>query len=221
MAKIVRLTESELNRLVKKIVSEQVSAPTGQHWSGGYGPGLGQDKVKKVASTVTLDGSLFANGVDKTDTSSQAFQKGVQAIKSAPIDDLTVTVIGGASAVGTKQGYNNEDLARRRAENFVKAIKPSFPGINFVVKTKVGTATTAGDQANAEQFVKLVFTTTTTSVTMAKAIDHTAVNMNIAAEKLKQIPKPPQNPKKIRVCYDIPEFMYNIIAPAYKQYEVK
>jgi hypothetical protein len=225
MSKVIRLTESDLNKLVKRIVSEQIDKPT---WVGGTenkrGPGPAGGGTRKVARTVTLDGSLFKNGIDKIDTGSQAFSTGVNAIKAAADANkgLTVTVIGGASAVGSKEGYNNEDLAKRRSQNFINAVKGNVPGVNFITKTKVGVATVKNSpEANAEQFVKLVFTAQADVPYISQAIDHTAVQLQIAADKLKKQPTPPPNPRKIRVCYELPEFLYATMSGIWKQYEVK
>lgn len=229
MSKVIRLTESDLNKLIKRIVSEQqdknIFKPT---WVGGTegnrGPGPGGMGMRKVAKTVKLDGSLFKNGVDKIDMNSQAFSTGLNSIKAAASSNkgLTVTVIGGASSVGSKEGYNNEELAKRRAQNFINAVKGSVSGVNFVPQTKVGVSTVKDSpEANAEQFVKLVFTTEQDEMYMTQARDNTAVQLQIAAEKLKNQPLPKPSSKKIRVCYEIPEFLYLAMGGIYKRYEVK
>ena len=57
---------------------------------------------------------------------------------------------------------------------------------------------------------------------MTQAIDNTANRINFSAQKLKELPRDEKiKVKKIRVCYEIPEFLYNIMGIAYKQYEVK
>jgi hypothetical protein len=216
--RVTKLTESDLNRIVGKIVSEQIKTkvdplykPT---WVGGTeghrGPGPGGMDERTKSYTVTMDGSLFKNGEDKIDTNSSAFNKGMTAIQDSLLKSAlggtppSIQIIGGASAVGEKQGYDNKGLAQRRANNFYNIIKTKFPNVNFTVgQPVVGTATEKNSAAaNAEQFVKLVVSGSKTDLNTRQAIDHTAVNLNIGPNKIKQ-----QVPieKTYIVCFEFTE----------------
>jgi hypothetical protein len=105
---------------------------------------------------ILLDGSLFKLGVDKVDTGSEQFKKAVDALKS--IGTATVEIEGGASAVGSDRGYDNEALAQRRANNFIKAAREAGVKATMNSSFKVGKSTTANSpEANAEQYVKIKY----------------------------------------------------------------
>jgi hypothetical protein len=226
MTKIVRLTESDLNRLVKKVISEQQGE--GKFTGGGMGPG--GVKAKTSSYTVNMDGSLFQNGIDKIDTNSDAFNKGINAISNAISQTSisgggkpTIKIIGGASAVGQKQGYDNSSLAKRRSNNFYNIVKDRFPNVNFIMGNPiVGVATEKNSpQANSEQFVKLVVSGTKTNLSIKQAIDHTTAKINDAAHKAKQDPpKPIEYTTYVTVCYKVPVAYYNTILSPFKKWEV-
>jgi hypothetical protein len=202
MSKITRLTESDLTRLVRRVINEQPTTKFNPLYKPTYvggtegkrGPGPGDVKEKTKSYTVNMDGSLFKNGEDKIDTNSDAFNKGVNAITSAVMQSAiggnptSIQIIGGASAVGQSRGYNNKGLAQKRANNFYDIIKTRFPNVKFTVgQPVVGTATEKNsDAANAEQFVKLVVSGSKTDLNTRQAIDNTAVNLNIGPDKRKE-----------------------------------
>jgi hypothetical protein len=202
MKRIIKLTEQDLNRLVKRVIKEQ----QGQGPWFGRAPGPASLGIREVKRPIKMDGSLFANGIDTIDTNSQQFKQGVDAIKSALMKskNLEVDVQGGASAVGSNSGYDNKSLATRRSSNFIKAIKPIFPNVTFNVGTPiVGTATTKNSpEANAEQFVKLSFNTTDTDLSQIPAVDNTANAMIRINPNKKLTPKP--NESTITKCVKIP-----------------
>lgn len=246
MKRVVRLTEKDILNIVKKTIKEQTDPlnplnnpnyrktsvpgpvvpsnkkdeiPGGPRWAGG-GPGPG--KMTEVEKTLKLDGTLFENGIDKIDTNGAQFQKAVNAIKSASLSSLggikDVTVIGGASLVGKKQGYDNRALATRRAQNFITAIKSEFPDVNFKLgEPQVGTSEEKNSpQAKSEQFVKLVFTTK--KLSMGQAIDHTDVMITGGGQKIQ--PKVPVT-EYVKVCYYFPADIYNLVKDRLKKYQVK
>lgn len=172
------LNQTEKNRILemhkaldnKNVIQEQEQ----------YTPGMGgafdnrrqgqqaSSNVNNIINGVNMDSSLFLNGVDKIDKNSDVYQSGLQnlkeltkAINEKGLKDVAVTIQGGASAVGSAQGYDNQALAKRRANNFIAAIKQDL-GTNlpfsFNVSTAVGTATVKNSPAaNAEQFVKISY----------------------------------------------------------------
>jgi hypothetical protein len=129
-------------------------------------------------STTILDGSLFKLGKDQIDTSNPQFKKAVDLLK--PLGTPIITIQGGASAVGNDRGFDNMGLAKRRAENFVRALKAAGVDTSlYITKSGVGTATVPNSaEANAEQFVKIIYTKETRGQYIA-AIDNATVKKQI------------------------------------------
>lgn len=122
--------------------------------------------VKKQSIT-TMGTGLFKNGVDIIDITSNEFKNGLNSIKNLLNQTelpINLTIVGGASKVGADKGYDNEALAKRRANNFIKAVKESLPSdkfgrIKFSTSTEIGKATVKNSpEANKEQFVKILTT---------------------------------------------------------------
>lgn len=173
----IRLTESELTNVIRKIIQEQssVTKPISRFddfnaayqqiknnpYSGhSRGRGVVQSKgFKKIESK--MSGGLFANGVDTIDTNSTEFKQGVNAIRDAIKNESEITIEGGASKVGFKRGYNNEALAQRRANNFITAVKNMYPdlaNLKYNITYKVGESQELNsDAAKAEQYVKVIY----------------------------------------------------------------
>lgn len=132
-----------------------------------YTSGLNEDNIGTAytrqggykftpGSEIVLDGNLFKLGIDKVDTTSDQFKKAINALKS--IGAGTVEIEGGASAVGSDTGYDNEALALRRANNFIKAARQEGVTATMLAKSKVGKATVANSpEANSEQYVKIKY----------------------------------------------------------------
>jgi hypothetical protein len=221
MSKVIKLTETQIKNIIKDTIKEQ-------HGSGPWfndGPGPGKLKTRTVSKPVVIPGSLFPTGSDRVDINGDAYRKAVAAIMDAlnKTSDLSVKVVGGASAAGATLSYNTK-LAKNRSQNFVNMLSKQFPTIKFTVgEPVVGNATKVGStEALAQQNVTLYFTTTEQQQYVTQAIDNTANRINFSAQKLKELPRDEKiKVKKIRVCYEIPEFLYNIMGIAYKQYEVK
>ena len=108
-------------------------------------------------STTILDGSLFKLGKDTIDTNNPQFKKAVDLLK--PLGSPIIVIEGGASAVGSDKGFDNVALARRRAENFIKALKDAGVDTDlYQWKATVGKATVPNSkEADAEQFVKVIY----------------------------------------------------------------
>jgi len=217
MGRIIRLNESDLNKIVKKVISEQDNSIYKPTWVGGTeghrGPGPGGVDERTSSYTVNMDGSLFKNGEDTIDTNSQEFQKGLNAISDAAFKTSmsggkpTIQIIGGASAVGQKQGYDNMSLAKRRANNFYNIVKDKFPNVNFTIGQPVvggpNTSIKNSPEANAAQFVKLVISGSKTDLNTRQAIDHTAVNLNIGPNKKDK--DKISTEKRYIVCFELTE----------------
>jgi hypothetical protein len=132
-----------------------------------YAAGLNEDNIGTAytrqggynfvpGSEVVLDGTLFRLGVDKIDRESSQFKKAIEALKS--IGQATVEIEGGASAVGSDRGYDNDALALRRANNFIKAAREEGVTATMIPKSNVGVSTVANSkEANSEQYVKIKY----------------------------------------------------------------
>jgi hypothetical protein len=196
--RVLKLTEEQIKNILDTIINEDKG--TGP-WFGA-GPGPGQLKKTTVSKSVVMDGSLFANGVDRIDQNSPAFKSGINAIKNALLKtkNLTVNVEGGASAVG--KNYDNKSLAQRRSTNFINAIKSQFPGVKFTTSTKVGMSTVKDSpQAQKEQYVKLSFTTTEEEKYVTQAIDNTTAARNPNFNPKDKNPVTTSNP--YIVCFEV------------------
>lgn len=148
---------------------------------GSEGPG--RKVTVTVAKPTTLTAGLFANGVNTIDVNSNEYKQAIsaiqQAIKGATTagGQLTVTVEGGASAVGSATGYDNKKLATSRAQNFITNIQPQFKNVKFVLGTpKVGVNTVKNSSgAQAEQYVKLSYTAQVEDNYQMPAVDNARI----------------------------------------------
>lgn len=133
-----------------------------------------------IGKTLTLGSNLFDTGKSTINKTSTEFQTALTSLKSLT-PQTTVDVLGGASAVGSTQGYDNNALALRRANNMIKALKESgVTNINFIAKGIVGTNTQLNSPgAKAEQFVKLTRITAPPIAQSRPAIDNTQNVANI------------------------------------------
>lgn len=193
MGKKIRLTESELYEMVRKVIGlqEQImgSDTTGQ-----------DDKLTSqlVDTTTKLRGGLFKTGSDQIDTSSAEFQKAVKQL--TPVGNIgnPVEIIGGASSVGSDKGFNNKGLATRRALNFKTALQNA--GVNtknmFVTDVIVGSATERNSpEALAQQYVSYTVRDTDYKIDYETAIDNTATARQGLQRQL-NLPQTKPEPKK-------------------------
>lgn len=234
MKKVIKLTESDVLDLVKKVIKEQETVSIKDYMAGAkgfktkpinnppnpdekYGNSVGPGKEfqkGQYTPTVTLPSNLFKNGIDKIDMNSDAFRKGIDAIQKAVTSkgqNITINVEGGASAVGKKEGYDNDALAKRRAQNFVNSVNKEFPNVKFNISTKVGEATVKNSPAaEKEQYVKLTFPGTMSPSKTAQAVDNTQLVMRFK-KPIKPVEQKEVN-KKIyyKVCYWVPRESFEV-----------
>jgi len=139
-------------------------------------PAKGYKDPNFVKEVVTLDGSLFKNGIANIDKNNAQFKDAVDTLKRLPAGE-DVKIIGGASAVGSKEGFNNQKLAELRASNFIKAAKEAGVVANLIPSGQVGVSTVKDSPAaEKEQFVKIDYSQTTISFKPETAIDNTSVD---------------------------------------------
>lgn len=147
MGKTIKLKESEIKDIVKKIISEQI-----------MGNGTNAQPAKfDMGLNMTIGSSLFKNGIDVIDTKNFDFIKLITKLKQNPPKNRVV-VTGGASAVGSTTGYDNNALAKRRSINFINALRQfGIDTKNFIIGNPiVGKATVKNSpEAEAEQFVRI------------------------------------------------------------------
>jgi hypothetical protein len=126
-------------------------------------PGLEDDTKQadyeiNVPQVITIDGSLFKNGIADIDKNNTKYKDAVSKLKKLSAN-MSVNIIGGASKVGSAEGYNNEKLAMLRATNFIKAAQSDGVKIKMVPSGTVGKNTVKNSAgAESEQFVKIDFT---------------------------------------------------------------
>ena len=124
MKKVIRLSESDLVRLVKKIVNEQSSPKEDWHWVGGL-----RDMLKPYG--IVIDPNFSRDG-------NTAFQKGNDYdgisifVKHRTGDVEWDVVVGGKSKVHknfkiNQQDYNNIGVQGEKVKNMImNDLKPYF-----------------------------------------------------------------------------------------------
>jgi hypothetical protein len=156
-------------------------------------------------------------GSDEVDTNTPEYKNLVTKLKSLLIDPTfqsgtPLTVIGGASDVGTSSGYDNKALAKRRADKFIAKLKFDIPGIEK--KFKINSLGVVGKEtkkdspkAYAEQFVNISFTEPSTATQLVSTEVDNAVGYNakIYPQQKKEGGDDYGPLKMKRVCVQIPE----------------
>lgn len=120
----------------------------------------------------------FETGKSEILKDSQEFKKISEQIKKCP-KGTTVTVTGGASAVGSPK-FNNQALAQKRAQNMIDALKEINPDLRYQEGPhKVGTSTVKDStQAKQEQYIMVEFTKSGGESKSTSGIDNTGVDQS-------------------------------------------
>ena len=209
------LVENKLGN-VKPLVNEDNLGGGGQR-GGGSGKGTGYEKEIMTYDTttpITLSKDNFKTGSDQIDTTSGKYQELKQKLINLPKSNtkLDVKVIGGASSVGSKQGYDNKKLALRRANNLVVQLKKDIPGIdgkvNFITSGQVqpNTDTPESKEALAAQRIDVSFSQKGKGqIKTPVEVDNTTVNVNKFTPNNGGGTIPPIGGKEKRICVKIPE----------------
>lgn len=188
-SKIRHIQETNIN-LEKRILTEAIA--------GGAYDVSSIDKLKaKYPNGFNLNltstgSSTFANGVDTINGSNPKVKNIVNSILAGCrytngrcTKNVSVSVGGGASAVGSTDGYNNKALAERRRDNFIKYLN----GIDAIANaknlvtitagpTKVGKATVKDSpEAQAEQYVSAGITSQVRADVKGTEGDNTNVSL--------------------------------------------
>jgi len=176
MKNIIKLTESDLMRIVKRVVSEQNKTldkleldnfidPTVATNARGKGAGVYKSNVGYVTTkTINFGKDKMETGSDEVKKESREYKDLVTSMSNTPKPTdgkkYKVKIIGGASAVGNSDNYDNKGLAKRRADKLKSSLIQDVPGLNnkFEITTDgvVGKSIKKNSpEAYAEQFVKI------------------------------------------------------------------
>lgn len=140
----------------------------------------GKFDFKLIGKEVKLDGNkLFKTGSADININSDVFKSAVAQLKPAAREGYPIEIIGGASSVGSNRGFDNKGLAKKRAQNFISALKNAGVNGNFTIDTIVGGATKKDSpEALLQQFVKYVVKDKGgAKLDYETAIDNTAVRI--------------------------------------------
>jgi hypothetical protein len=142
-----------------------------------------QFKDIMVEQPYSLGKNLFATGKSEINKNSPEYKTALAAIKRIPTGN-TLLVSGRASLVGVGKGNwteeKNKELAKKRAENFVKALKDDgVTSINYKIdyaqSTDTRSAKAGSEEARNEQSVVLIRYEKTPSQKQIIAQDNTWV----------------------------------------------
>ena len=223
MRKIIKLTESDLTRIIKKVINEDNVQGGG---TDGMGRGTGYHRETLdtlIKNSYNFDKDKMKTGSDLVDVTSSEYNnlllqlQGI--VKSSKIlGPITVNVEGGASSVGSSRGFDNTALAKSRANKLITQLTKDIPNIGkkikFSVKGKVGGETRLNSpEAYNQQYVKVFFDTNEINdIKQFIELDNLTVDPFVRGNGKKGTgPNPDPSPfpvpklKMKRVCLQIPE----------------
>ena len=146
------------------------------------------EAVRLIKTLIVKDKSSRPKTPDSPSLLAAPTYSGKGSFLNEETKTVNIDVVGGASAVGSANGYRNDLLANRRRDNFIAAIKtalgPDAQYVKFIPKNPiVGTATVKNSAAaRAEQKVQItypVYVKTTVPT-----------NMQLAQDKLGRLGRP-------------------------------
>tara|TARA_R110000868_G_scaffold96933_1_gene266588 strand:- start:1222 stop:1971 length:750 start_codon:yes stop_codon:yes gene_type:complete len=218
MGKIIKLTESDLTRIIKKVINEDNVQGGG---TDGMGRGTGYHRetlTNNIKSSFNFDKDKMKTGSDLVDVTSSEYNSLLHQlqgiVKSSKIrGPINVNVEGGASSVGSSRGFDNTALAKSRANKLITQLTKDIPNIGkkikFSVKGTVGKATKLNSsEAYKEQYVKVFFDANEINdIKQFIELDNLTVNVNpYTGGKGNDNSKLPLIKLKMkRVCLQIPE----------------
>lgn len=199
----------------------------GGHDAMGRGTGYYRDQV-------TYDKPIFFNftaadmktGSDDVDINSDVYKnlKKSLASNSGNISGSEVSIVGGASAVGSKQGYDNKALAGRRAEKLKAQLIKDIPGLATKVKFKVTSVVGTSDKFNSPEALKEQFVMVSISIPgkgiikTNSEVDNTAVDTGFKVIRDEKINfTMPES----RICLRIPSNLESDFKLALKEFRDK
>ena len=121
------------------------------------------EAVRLIKTLIVKDKSSRPKTPDSPSLLAAPTYSGKGSFLNEEVKTVNIDVVGGASAVGSANGYRNDLLANRRRDNFIAAIKtalgPDAQYVKFIPKNPiVGTATVKNSAAaKAEQKVQITY----------------------------------------------------------------
>lgn len=208
-----RITNLTNNKLSTMLSEDNVQG--GGKNAAGQGVGYHRDMTPfETNKTYNFGKDKMKTGSDVIDTTTNEYKDMVSKFKkylSNPDKGvINVEVLGGASDAKVSSSYDNQALAKRRADNLITQIKKDVPGVERKFKfTSLGmvdkTATKVNSpEAYKAQFVKVSFSEPSTGfIKTPTETDNTAVNIPKSYDKTTN--KNVNGGKLKRVCVQIPE----------------
>jgi hypothetical protein len=210
--KFNRLLESELGD-VKPLVEAE---------SGGSGDMSSIDWLKtrypngfKIPVTITSRGkNTFSNGIDKINPNDPKIKEISELIKNLLATNtgkIDVIINGGASDVGSSQGYDNNVLATRRRDNLINYLRQTFnsKSLNLIPgEIKVGKATIKdSDEVLKQQYVSVEVSVPDSLNTQITGVAGDNTNINRPNYQNNKIPDPFDIKRKydLKICTTIPK----------------
>ena len=216
MKKVIKLTESDLVRIVKRVINEDNVKGGG---TDGMGRGTGYHREtlgKNIKSSFTFGKDKMETGSDIVDVTSPEYSKLLSQmqtiVKSSKIrGPIYVTVEGGASSVGSDRGFDNNALAKSRANKLINQLTKDVPNIGkkikFSVNGNVGNATKLNSpEAYKQQYVKVFFETDEiNNIKQSIELDNLTVDPYSGGKRINNPNLSSYKLKMKRVCLQIPE----------------
>jgi hypothetical protein len=163
--------------------------------------------------------NTFSNGIDKINPNDPKIKEITELIKNLLATNtgkIDVTVNGGASDVGSSQGYDNNALATRRRDNLINYLRQTFntKSLNLIPGTvKVGEETTKDSEAAMkEQYVSVDVSTPQKLIVQIKGEvgdnttrDRTIYPKNSGGGGIDPDPLDPTVKYDLKICVTIPK----------------
>lgn len=202
--------------IIKKVINEDNLGGGGTDGMG-RGTGYHRETVNSlIKNSYKFDKDKMATGSDDVDVSKAEYMDLKQQLQiivnSTKVKNpINVKVTGGASAVGSSSGFNNEELAKRRAVKLIQQLRKDIPDIDkkitFIPEYKVGKATIYNSpEAYKEQYVNVSFDTNDIQyIKQNIELDNTTTNSYPNRDVTDNRGKFNYDAKMKRVCLRIPE----------------
>lgn len=228
MEKKYKLTESRLNKLVKKIIYEQGQpqlpprdlSPNRER--GEFDPYAVRDRGDvsqdaQMTQETQLGKALFKLGSSIVDTNSNEFRRAMDLFSNNKVSNAIITP--GVSAVSYRgedaNGPKNIALGQNRAKSFIAALKNAIPNLQTqfsIQATLVGKNNVPNSaEANAEQFVNIRYSSTENIQVKQPPIDNVSTLRKpyLTGGEIDFVPIP-VGKDSVKVCLQITVYRRNI-----------
>lgn len=158
----------------------------------------------KNGGKIQLRGSLFSIGSDKVNKGSQEYKNTLDALKTINFSK-PVVIESSSSWIGSDKGFDNKGLAKRRRDNFIKALVEDGVKQQLVAgEAVVGPKRTGEDEKNYpfDQSVNLfVQGSTVPALKTTSAIDNTGAGLDPKLAKKQVVVITPKEKLVARTFY--------------------